>query len=1048
MKKYIISLAVLCCYVLGQAQLNFQIANVSGNKNDTISVPVTVTGFTNVLTTQFSMHYDSNVLAIVDVIKTGNFDVNFSTHVGSTSVKNGQIGFTWDAPGGVGKNITNGTTIFSMRFKLIGKECDSSFVKLADKPASIEVLDGNFNNLTLNATTGKVKINGTGCQGGPPPVDSSLQIIASTETTPQGVVTCLKVTAKGFKNIQTAQFTMHWDKAVVVFDTIKSLSSTPPVGSIQLSWGQNYASLPDRSGVGINWDAGANPVTIADGATLFEVCLKPVGAPGAMSAVTFDGTPVLIEVTNGNGDVVTPKFTSGKVTITDAPAASLNLYVRDTTVEEGSEFCIPIRVDNFKCVSSFQFSTNYDTTKLKLLRINGITLPGLGPNNFNIIKDSVRVTWDAQSGSQDLPNGGILFNICFESRVGVPCPFDTKLVFTDLTGSPMEFADCNSKNFNVIKGEPDFTVKCKTSTTPVSISLGTVSSVKCFGDCNGSVKGTVISGGKGPFTYEWKLQPSNVTVSTVLEPNDLCPGSYKLSVIDNGDGNKVTTSIAIQINEPAEIELTAITKDVVISSDGAIDLTVIGGTPGFTYKWRRLSANPINVGTTEDITSLVASNYEIMVTDANGCIKMDTFTVNPRKFEILTVTLADSNRCNGECRAKPFVSGAYGKVPYRFIWSNGDTINPPNGLCKGSYTVTVSDALGTSATRVIVITEPDAIVITIDSVKKSSGTNGAAFITIKGGTLAYKSFQWKNSSGVIISTEEDLRNAAPDTYTFCVTDKNDCTKCDTVVVQNENSVPPTITVDLKVDPKAGGTAVTCNGKCDGKIIVTVTHSDPKPHTYKYKWSHDINLNSSIATDLCPGTGYTVTVTDEAGNSKVSTPLIVPDAPAISLVAKRLNCASNSSTSDGKYEALITGGSSPFSFEWCSGSLSKIADNLPIGPCLLKVTDVNGCTAVENFTVCGQTQSPECYKGRLAISPNGDGYNEVLEISCVSQTDNVLTIFDRWGNQVNKFVNYVNTWNGIDSDGDDLTEGTYMWILKVTEAGKNDAYYKGAVTIVR
>lgn len=189
--------------------------------------------------------------------------------------------------------------------------------------------------------------------------------------------------------------------------------------------------------------------------------------------------------------------------------------------------------------------------------------------------------------------------------------------------------------------------------------------------------------------------------------------------------------------------MTAITKDVVISSDGAIDLTVIGGTPGFTYKWRRLSANPINVGTTEDITSLVASNYEIMVTDANGCIKMDTFTVNPRKFEILTVTLADSNRCNGECRAKPFVSGAYGKVPYRFIWSNGDTINPPNGLCKGSYTVTVSDALGTSATRVIVITEPDAIVITIDSVKKSSGTNGAAFITIKGGTLAYKSFQWK-----------------------------------------------------------------------------------------------------------------------------------------------------------------------------------------------------------------------------------------------------------------------------------------------------------------
>ena len=160
--------------LLAQAQVNFQIASVSGNKNDTVSVAVTTTGFNNVVATQYSLNYDSLVLAFIDVTKTANYDVNFASHVGSASVKNGQLGFTWDAPGGVGKSLANGTLLFTIKFKLIGKECDSSFIKLANKPTSIEVLDGNFNNLTLTAPDGKVKINGAGCQGGGPPPDTCL----------------------------------------------------------------------------------------------------------------------------------------------------------------------------------------------------------------------------------------------------------------------------------------------------------------------------------------------------------------------------------------------------------------------------------------------------------------------------------------------------------------------------------------------------------------------------------------------------------------------------------------------------------------------------------------------------------------------------------------------------------------------------------------------------------------------------------------------------------------------------------------------------------
>ncbi|MBK9108964.1 MAG: gliding motility-associated C-terminal domain-containing protein [Saprospiraceae bacterium] len=137
------------------------------------------------------------------------------------------------------------------------------------------------------------------------------------------------------------------------------------------------------------------------------------------------------------------------------------------------------------------------------------------------------------------------------------------------------------------------------------------------------------------------------------------------------------------------------------------------------------------------------------------------------------------------------------------------------------------------------------------------------------------------------------------------------------------------------------------------------------------------------------------------------------------------------------------------YSWCNGNTNKIADNLSAGDCNLQITDANGCTASEEFTVCiGTPTDNDCYKSRLAISPNGDGFNEFFEINCVTNFENTLTIYDRWGNQVFGAVNYLNTWDGKDDDGNTLTEGTYMWILKVLEPGKNDQYFRGTVTIVR
>lgn len=80
-----------------------------------------------------------------------------------------------------------------------------------------------------------------------------------------------------------------------------------------------------------------------------------------------------------------------------------------------------------------------------------------------------------------------------------------------------------------------------------------------------------------------------------------------------------------------------------------------------------------------------------------------------------------------------------------------------------------------------------------------------------------------------------------------------------------------------------------------------------------------------------------------------------------------------------------------------------------------------------------------------ISPNGDGKNDVLDLSEVVQADSCdIVIMDRWGNLVYDQKQYVTGWNGITNGGDELPNGTYYFILMCNDHPR----YRGAVTVVR
>ncbi|MEI6900197.1 MAG: gliding motility-associated C-terminal domain-containing protein, partial [Bacteroidota bacterium] len=113
--------------------------------------------------------------------------------------------------------------------------------------------------------------------------------------------------------------------------------------------------------------------------------------------------------------------------------------------------------------------------------------------------------------------------------------------------------------------------------------------------------------------------------------------------------------------------------------------------------------------------------------------------------------------------------------------------------------------------------------------------------------------------------------------------------------------------------------------------------------------------------------------------------------------------------------------------------------------IVTVTDsLTGCSASDHVLVkVGLKEGPDdCIVIHNVITPNGDGVNDQWIIDCLELfPENNVTLLDRWGDVVNTFHNYNNNdivWDGKNSLGEALPEGTYFYILQI----KSGPTFKG------
>jgi len=781
---------------------------------------------------------------------------------------------------------------------------------------SVTITDANGCSAVVNATvtqpaapvSGSTVVNNVTCHGGS---NGSVNLTPSGGTSPYTFNWGGGVTTEDRTGLSAGSYTVIITDANSCTGTV-NVNVTQPSSAPSVSAGSDIAVCAGQqatltgSGTGIvsySWNNGiTNGVAFTPGATA-TYTVTGTDANGCTATDEVLVTVNALPAVNAGSDAAV--CAGASVTLNGSGAVS---YTWNNGVTNGVSFT-PSSTTTYTVTGTD--GNNCTNTDQVTVTVNA--LPVLTPSQINV---SCFGGSTGQAAVSVSGNGGYSYSWTGSSSTAASA--------TGLTAGSYTVTVTDANNCQASQG---FTITEPAAALSASISAQT--NVSSFGGNDGAATVTA-TGGTPAYAYSWS--PSGGSAATAT---GLTAGTYTVTVTD---ANNCTTTATATITEPSGVPATFDThpqsRTVCAAAANVSFAADVTGATAYQWQqsnnggsnWTNITASASVTGEqTDSLTILDVAGYNgfMFRLGATGAGGQQSFS-NAATLTAVTVaaTGAQTNvSCNGGTNGAASVTASGGVTPYSYSWTGVSSTNASvSGLGAGSYSVTVTDAIGCTAASNFTITEPatlDASIGSSTDVTCFGGSNGTATAAATGGTAAY-SFAWDNGANTAAIT-----GLAAGTYTVTVTDNNGCTDTAMVTIGQPASLPAV---------SAGNDVAVCAGQS-----VTLSGSG----AVSYSWNN--NVTNGVAFTPAATATYTVTGTDANGCTNTDDVTVtVNSLPTV-------DGGSDVTICNG--QTVTLSGSGTVSYSWTGG----ITDGVAFSPAASAVytvtgTDANGCTDTDDVAV--------------------------------------------------------------------------------------------------
>ena len=524
-----------------------------------------------------------------------------------------------------------------------------------------------------------------------------------------------------------------------------------------------------------------------------------------------------------------------------------------------------------------------------------------------------------------------------------------------------------------------------------SYTLESDSILKCFGDIDSTIAKEGFSQGED---FKWRLWDAStgneiivfpaytITPAWPNEGNFVVDGHSAIATItdiehDLGISAWLSPNHYCNLTASETVILEIFSNGMITDYSFDIKYNINGGpwlNETFYETLNYQDTIQVSLSTPANLNSPI--NYHLIAfIEGNNDMVWENDTIEIDIYPLITSTVSVPDtllNCVGE--ASVFVTG--GTPPYLYLWNdpNSQQNDTAINLCVGIYEVTITDSLNCIVNQYTNIENilPPAYTSTFSNISCYGASDGYIDITLNSFEFPIL-FEWSNTS-----FSEDLYNISPGIYIITITDGTGLSVNDTFIISQPDS--------LQLESLT--TNIQCWGGSTGNIDIDI-NGGTLP--YHFNWS-----NGETTEDISnlPTGGYAVTATD-SNNCNIVQAFSLTQPDQIQTNFQHFH-VSSANAYDGSINLSISGGTTPYTFEWSNGSSTEDLTFIGEGVYSLTVTDNNNCEYL--FDAITIFEPLPTISGMVHIGPN-------------LLVNGIAVLYKR--TEANKFeaVNYTTIYNG-------------------------------------